>query len=62
MDPDACLSETRKLCYALNKIVGKSKGTTTTIEVLRLIDLVAGLDHWITNGGFLPDDWSSSAK
>jgi len=34
-------------------------GVPVNEDYLDLANLFMGLDEWITNGGFLPDDWQS---
>jgi len=50
MDPNAALEEIREL---LEGKLGLSRADQS-----RLIDLWAGLDGWMCNGGFLPSDWA----
>jgi len=61
MDPSAALKAIRDRCFQLGKLCNK-KDSIPSFEVTYMIDLVEGLDQWIANGGFLPDDWQSSAK
>jgi hypothetical protein len=54
MDPDALLNEIRACYTELNGSIKPER-----IELGdRLGDLIADLDEWITNGGFLPKAWS----
>ncbi|QPO17088.1 hypothetical protein SEA_LILBEANIE_10 [Gordonia phage Lilbeanie] len=52
MDPNAALEEIR--------LLADKSGTTDLVpaESDRLAELIAGLDRWLTGGGFLPTDWA----
>lgn len=54
--PDEALTEIRNLTETI------LHGTDTEyVECAdRLAELVEGLDHWLTRGGFLPDAWKVS--
>lgn len=49
MDPDSALAEIRK-------IIAADEDRSITNHN-RLIELIAGLDGWLTRGGFLPAAW-----
>ena len=51
MDPDACLAELRRIAER----VTRESPTTDALE--RAAELFLALDVWLTNGGFLPEDW-----
>ena len=53
MDPTANLKEQRDL---LRKF--RARNRLTAGEAARLAELVDSLDEWISNGGFLPEQWS----
>ena len=50
MDPNATLKEIREIIKSWTK--DESKDIPS-----RLVDLIDGLDGWISKGGFLPRDW-----
>lgn len=52
MDPDTALETIR----ALVKGYQDEEGITGR-DVTTLVETVAGLDEWLTKGGFLPKDW-----
>jgi hypothetical protein len=54
MDPNAALREIRE-------IVGTSDPHSEA-RLVRLTELVGGLDDWLVSGGFLPDDWMGLAR
>lgn len=52
MDPTAALAELRDMVTDLQQ--------DRSVEVGRLIELHTGLDEWITSGGHLPEQWSTT--
>ena len=52
MDPTANLKELRELY----KSVLKDGSDNDTLN--RMAELIEALDQWITNGGFLPNQWT----
>jgi hypothetical protein len=48
MDPNAALSEIRR-------IIANPEGPD--VDLFRLVELVEGLDQWVSRGGFLPEGW-----
>lgn len=56
MDPNTALDEIRDL---YEQIIDDRANANDVADddVDRLVDLIDALDEWITNGGFLPDDW-----
>lgn len=50
MDPDALLTNLR---FAINNIL---RGGTAEVEDIAL--MFDNLDHWLSNGGFIPADWA----
>lgn len=56
MDPDVTLEEIRELV-----IKGQNREDRGydmhPYDQSRLLTLLSGLDTWITQGGFLPEDW-----
>jgi len=54
MDPNAALLLIRQLAARCETADEQSEDFT------RLVDLIQGLDGWITNGGFLPTAWAES--
>lgn len=58
MDPEANLKEQRDLrLEIITQIEQGEQSDELTNAVLRLCELNAALDEWLTAGGFLPDDW-----
>ena len=55
MDPNAALEEIR----ALVSRIGTPASEPASADALRLVELVEGLDTWITCGGFPPQSWAS---
>jgi len=53
MDPDAALAEIRRLLDSIDT----NPRHDADFEVGRLIELVRGLDEWLSFGGFRPDAW-----
>lgn len=49
MDPTAALTEIRDM------IADYQQGTPVSLQFVNLVD---GLDRWLTKGGFLPDQWT----
>lgn len=57
MDPNACLSEIRKLT---EKLQSGHAGADDDID--RLCELIEAMDNWMTGGGFLPTEWTILRK
>ncbi len=57
MDPNACLKELRELVE--KSTYGK---ITDVADYERLTDLVEALDGWLSEGGFLPEDWQKNRQ
>jgi hypothetical protein len=51
MDPDAALTEIRELTIKI--LAGKDAEG----DAVRLAELIAGLDEWLSKGGFAPAAW-----
>lgn len=51
MDPTECLEIIRGLIEDINR------DDYTDRYTIDLIDAIASLDHWISRGGFLPEQW-----
>lgn len=56
MDPNATLEDIRKLTSSGHWPERHHQLSQADAE--RLVELVYSLDHWLTNGGFLPREWS----
>ena len=56
MDPNACLAEIRQL-IAESYRLDKTDESLSPIATDRLVELIEGLDQWISRGGFLPKQW-----
>ena len=55
MDPDAALEELRDLkTSVLDDVNGADNA-----DARRLAELIDGLDHWLSTGGFLPGAWAN---
>lgn len=54
MDPDAALAQIRELI-----IKQQTDNELNDTDTDRLVELIDGLDEWMTKGGFLPTDWSA---
>lgn len=52
MDPNVTLNEIRAMIGLFD-----AGDYSHTLHTDKLVDLIDGLDKWITNGGFLPDPW-----
>ena len=59
MDPDTCLEEIRQLVEARQQAIALA-GVTSNHD--RLVELVDGLDQWLTAGGFFPTAWQNSTS
>jgi len=59
MDPDTCLNEIRSLVQRLD-----DPDESDTVEVCfeRLVQLVDGLDTWMSLGGHPPGAWQPDAR
>lgn len=61
MDPDANLTELRERVDDLQEYLERQPVTHLTADrrddVERVLDLFAGLDQWLSGGGFLPTAW-----
>jgi hypothetical protein len=53
MDPNACLREMLEITADFDKL----EDDEALIAANRLVDLVDGLDGWLSKGGFLPTRW-----
>lgn len=51
MDPNVALAQIRELVEALQQEPDDSLAEA-------LVDLVEGLDDWLSKGGFLPEPWA----
>jgi membrane-bound lytic murein transglycosylase MltF len=54
MDPDANLTEQRRLAA---RLVAYDQNTAHMEEARRLAELVEAMDVWLKNGGRLPKEW-----
>lgn len=52
MDPNAALAQIRELTDKASRY-----GELSDSETNLLVDLVEGLDGWLSKGGFLPEPW-----
>lgn len=57
MDPDAALEEVRRIVARAD-----AEGTDIVEDYNRLIDLIDGLDQWISRGGFMPKVWGTQGE
>jgi len=56
MDPNENLCEMRALAKHMMEVVD-GNATLDEATPFRLADLVLAMDHWISQGGGLPQDW-----
>lgn len=54
MDPNAALKQIRDIILRMKRDHVRKH---VSVEVDDLVDVVEGLDEWLSKGGFLPDDW-----
>ena len=54
MDPNAALERMRRLVKAFDAAENDWVAAQVSSE---LIDMVVGLDDWMSRGGYLPADW-----
>jgi hypothetical protein len=64
MDPETALLEARRTIQLIRKIQGAETGHPLYCEVpnayiTALVDHFKALDKWMSNGGFLPEDWQA---
>lgn len=50
MDPNEALAEIRRM-------VAEASDDPESADINYLVDLVDGLDKWLSTGGFLPKEW-----
>jgi hypothetical protein len=63
MDPDAALDELLALVDRIETLGGtRVPAAAFPEDVGRLIELVEGLDGWLTAGGFLPSRWRAASR
>lgn len=63
MDPDANLDELRKrVAKAQSCIMAGSSLNKVEDDIERACELFEALDNWLSDGGFLPKDWSVGAR
>lgn len=55
MDPDDALTQIREL-ITKHQTSGEEMSTSDAADLVELID---GLDEWLTKGGFLPTEWNA---
>lgn len=56
MDPDAALLRFRR-AYTEARKTSDENGTVHPQVLEELISTAEALDTWLSNGGFLPEDW-----
>ena len=54
MDPEAALEEIRAIVERAD-----DEDTDVVEDHNRLVDLIAGLDQWMSRGGFMPKAWAA---
>jgi len=59
MDPDTCLNEIRSLVQRLDD---PDESDTVEDRFERLVQLVEGLDTWMSMGGYPPGAWQPEAR
>ncbi len=50
MDPDETLVEIRRM-------VSEASDDLESADISYLVDLIDGLDSWLSKGGYLPKEW-----
>lgn len=60
MDPEATLAEIRAALYRSDEEFDGMYWDELRGVVEEVADYFAGLDEWLSKGGFLPRDWSRS--
>ena len=58
MDPDQALHDLRAALTALRRALDHDTDQVAG-HAGTVLDLVTGLDHWLTSGGFPPADWQT---
>jgi hypothetical protein len=53
MDPDTALNQIRGI------IAKADRDGLAPADMIALMDLIEGLDNWLSKGGFLPDEWTA---
>ncbi len=59
MDPDTCLSEIRSI---VQHVDDPDESDTVEDRFERLVQLVDGLDTWMSVGGYPPGAWQPEAR
>ncbi|UGT45152.1 hypothetical protein LTV02_17935 [Nocardia yamanashiensis] len=57
MDPDKALDRIRDLVYDADRLRPQLDGNDAARVLYALTEVVEGLDRWLTDGGFPPEDW-----
>jgi hypothetical protein len=56
MDPNTTVSEMRRIAARFQA------GEATPEDAERLAELFEGLDNWLLDGGFPPEDWTGAPE
>jgi hypothetical protein len=63
MDPEAALDELLALIDRIQPLSGMHlTSRVLSQDIGRLVELMDGLDGWLTAGGFLPARWRSASR
>jgi hypothetical protein len=63
MDPDVALDELLDLLDRIATLADMHPSATVADrDINRMLELVEGLDSWLTSGGFLPDRWQPASR
>ena len=63
MDPDVALEELLALVDRIEPLTSKCVPSMAVLhDIGRLVELVDGLDGWLTAGGFLPSRWRPTSR
>lgn len=63
MDPDEALRELLALVDRMRTLAGMHLPPRVLAhDVERALELIDGLDGWLTTGGFLPDRWKPACR
>jgi hypothetical protein len=64
MDPDAALDEVLAAVDRITQLVEEERLSDQpgAEQILRIAELVAALDGWLTAGGYLPQRWRPAGR
>lgn len=62
MDPEAVLDKLRETIAEYRKWSGHACDQRALDEADKMADLFEVLDRWLSQGGFLPEDWKKGLR